>query len=152
MDPIQVKFLLVILKVTTTDISSFFFFFPLKVKQFSDCSLKPALTYTSVNLCQTTPVRPVELLEICTGVILSRVWPFVDMAMRSIYCAITLRAGMQGHPLGKSQLQVTSYPFPQACCISKSKLTGRTNQLELVGDNHAKHFSPMQGKGRCLFP
>lgn len=40
----------------------------------------------------------------------------------------------------KSQLQVTSYPFPQACCISKSKLTGRTNQLELLGNNHSRPF------------
>lgn len=72
MDPIQVKFLLVILNVTTTDISSIFFF-TLKVKRFSDCSLKPALSYTSVNLCQITPVRMAELLGIYTSVILSRV-------------------------------------------------------------------------------
>lgn len=142
MDPIQVKFLLVILNVTRTDISNIFF--TLKVKHFSDCSLKPALSYTSVNLCQITPVRPVELLGIYTGVILSRVWPFVDIDMHSIYYTITPQAGVQGHPLGKekykSQLQVTSYPFPQACCISKSKLTGRTNQLELLGNNHSRPF------------
>lgn len=60
------KFLLVILNVTTTDISSIFFF-TLKVKHFSDCSLKPALSYTSVNLCQITPVRTVELLGIYTS-------------------------------------------------------------------------------------
>lgn len=142
MDPIQVKFFLVILNVTTTDISSIFF--TLKVKCFSDCILKWALSYTSVNLCQITPVRPVELLGIYTGVILSRVWPFVDIDMHSIYYTITLQAGVQGHPLGKekykSQLQVTSYAFPQACCISKSKLTGRTNQLELLGNNHSRTF------------
>lgn len=112
------------------------------MKHFSYCSLKPALSYISVNLCQITPVRPVELLRIYTGVILSRVWPFVDIDMHSIYCTITLQAGMQAHPLGKekykSQLQVISYPFSQACCISKSKLTGRTNQLELLGNNYAR--------------
>lgn len=156
MNPIQVKFLLVILSVTTTDISSIFF--TLKVKHFSDCSLKPALSYTSVNLCQIIPVRPVELLRIYTGVILSRVWPFVDIDMHSIYCTITLKAGVQGHPLEnlkcKSLLQVTSYHFPQACCISKSKLTGRTNQLELLGNNHSRPFQlqPYARQRKVYFP
>lgn len=128
------------------------------MKHFSDCSLKPALSYTSVNLCQITPVRPVELLGIYTGVILSRVWPFVDIDMHSIYCTIIPQAGVQGHPLGKgkykSQLQVTSYPFPQACCISKSKLTGRTNQLELLGNNHSRPFQlqPYARQREVSFP
>lgn len=114
------------------------------MKHFSYCSLKPALSYISVNLCQITPVRPVELLRIYTGVILSRAWPFVDIDMHSIYGTITLQAGMQARPLGKekykSQLQVISYPFPQSCCIPKSKLTGRTNQLELLGNNYSRPF------------
>lgn len=127
------------------------------MKHFSYCSLKPALSYISVNLCQITPVRPVELLRIYTGVILSRVWPFVDIDMHSIYGTITLQAGMQARPLGKekykSQLQVISYPFPQSCCISKSKLTGRTNQLELLGNNYSRPFQlqPCARQSEVLF-
>jgi len=82
----------------------------------------------------------------------------VDIDTRSIYYTITPQAGVQGHPLGKeiykSQLQVTSYPFPRACCIFKSKLTGRTNQLELLGNNHSRPFQlqPYARQREVSFP
>ena len=78
--------------------------------------------------------------------------------MHSIYYTIMLQAGVQGHPLGKekykSQLQVTPYPSPLACCISKSKLTGRTNQRELLGNNHSwtPQLQPYAGEREVPFP
>lgn len=82
----------------------------------------------------------------------------MDIDMCSIYCTIMLQAGVQGHPLGKekykSQLQVTPYPSPLACCISNSKLTGRTNQRELLGNNHSwtPQLQPYTGEREMRFP